>query len=326
MSGKFMLNGTEYLGGGSGGGGGNVDDVLVNGTTVVDANKKAQIKSYKEITLQEYIALPDTKLTDGIMYAIKDATSESNNYPPLIYSDNEREVGVWRDGKPLYQKTIDCGSFTEDVSKTVLHNISDLDNIISIIGIGKDGNGNMHPVPVVQPSSLIAYQLKCFVSSTSIGLSGESGTNYGLTKIYITLQYTKTTDTPGSGTWTTDGGYAKHYSTDEQIIGTWVDGSTLYEKTKVIPVSSISVTNNIREIPFLETGQVLKRIVYAFANDTTYGDISLGTQTYVSNSNMSNNWGFCRWYGGLAIYTTNTAYWSNLSDITVIYQYTKSSS
>lgn len=53
----------------------------------------------------------------------------------------------------------------------------------------------------------------------------ESGT------AYITLLYTKAIDTPGSGTWTTDGTYAHHYSTSEKVIGTWIDGKPLYEKT-----------------------------------------------------------------------------------------------
>ena len=47
----------------------------------------------------------------------------------------------------------------------------------------------------------------------------------------FTLQYTKTTDTAGSGTWTPQGVPAKHYSTEEKVIGTWIDGSTIYEKT-----------------------------------------------------------------------------------------------
>ena len=43
--GKIVLNGKEYTGGSSGGGG-NVDDVKVNGTSVVDANKVANITDF----------------------------------------------------------------------------------------------------------------------------------------------------------------------------------------------------------------------------------------------------------------------------------------
>lgn len=63
----------------TGGGGGSVNDVLVNGVSVVDGNGDAQIVSYKEVTQAQYDALPNTKLSDGIMYAITDATP--NPYP-----------------------------------------------------------------------------------------------------------------------------------------------------------------------------------------------------------------------------------------------------
>ena len=53
----------------------------------------------------------------------------------------------------------------------------------------------------------------------------------GLTAVNATIRYVKTTDTPGSGTWNTDGTYAKHYSTEEKVIGTWIDGKPLYQRT-----------------------------------------------------------------------------------------------
>lgn len=56
------------------GGGGNVDDVEVNGVSVLNPiTKVAEITSYKEVTQAEYDALPATKLTDGVAYFIKDS-------------------------------------------------------------------------------------------------------------------------------------------------------------------------------------------------------------------------------------------------------------
>lgn len=52
-------------------------DVNVNGSSVVDDEGIAQIKSYREITQAEYNELPSTKLTDNILYAIKDGRSSS---------------------------------------------------------------------------------------------------------------------------------------------------------------------------------------------------------------------------------------------------------
>lgn len=65
-----MDNIDENMGGG---GGGNVNDVLVNGASVLDGNHNAQITSYKEVTQAQYDALPSSKLTNGIAYFIKDA-------------------------------------------------------------------------------------------------------------------------------------------------------------------------------------------------------------------------------------------------------------
>lgn len=58
-----------------GGGSGNVDDVYVNGVSVLDSQHIAQIKSYKEVTQAQYDALPSSKLTDGIMYCITDSNA-----------------------------------------------------------------------------------------------------------------------------------------------------------------------------------------------------------------------------------------------------------
>ena len=241
MSGKFMMNGIPYLGGG-GSGGGNVDDVQVNGTSVVDANKIAQITSYKEVTQAQYEALPDTKLNDGILYAIKDSNG-AGGFPPLIYSDIEREVGVWRDGKPLYQITF---HITQNLSSsmTITHNISDFDFCVSVDGSALFGSGdNLYAEPVCTGSEMASgWGVGIIdVNKTTFGIQVGSTriSTAGLTAIDVTLKYTKTTDTAGSGSWATSGGYAHHYSTTEQIVGTWIDGKPLYEKSysKVLPSS-----------------------------------------------------------------------------------------
>lgn len=66
-------NNMDILDNGGGGGGGNVNDVLVNGVSVLDSNHDAQITSYEEVTQAQYDALPSSKLTNGIAYFIKDA-------------------------------------------------------------------------------------------------------------------------------------------------------------------------------------------------------------------------------------------------------------
>lgn len=198
------------------GGSGNVDDVLVNGQSVVDEFKIAKIKSYKEVTQAEYNALPASKTEDNVMYCITDAHG-ADGYPPLIYSDEEREVGVWRDGKPLYQKVFNLNNAEIQVD-------------------------TFYEIPNTDKTQYDTY-VYCYLIDSSgqawCATAGYSG-NYVAVVVhsnrtrnyqYAIIQYTKTTDTAGSGTWTTQGAYAHHYSTDEHVVGTWIDGKPIYEKT-----------------------------------------------------------------------------------------------
>lgn len=216
-----------------------VTDVKVNGTSVVDGNKEAQIKSYKEVTQAEYNALPDSKLNDGILYAIKDSAG-ADGFPPLIYSDEEREVGVWRDGKPLYQRTFLLSSrisIRNDYT-TILINDTTVYNIENLIRYEiYDNNGGSD----LQRVRLLTGNVDLVLSNNN-QLIASTLNNNAYSMVGYTIQYTKTTDTAGSGTWTTQGGYAHHYSTTEHVIGTWITGKPLYEKT-VVYTTPVTISN-----------------------------------------------------------------------------------
>lgn len=219
------------------GGGGTVTDVKVNGTSVVDGNHEAQIKSYKEVTQAQYEALPSSKLTDNILYAIKDVGG-ADSMPPIIYSDEEREVGVWRDGKPLYQKTIVS---TYSFHQTGVHSIAidihdlDIDTPVSINGFWRrwagDGNKLWYQYGSEESTYGIGWARIDSENSYTNGRLAIEIRSDGTDLQIVTLQYTKNTDTPGSGIWNQQGCYAHHYSTTEKVIGTWIDGKPVYEKT-----------------------------------------------------------------------------------------------
>lgn len=176
-----------------GGGGGNVDDVLVNGVSVVDGNHDAQITSYKEVTQAQYDALPATKLTDGIAYFIKDAGggggSSSHNY-----STTEQVIGTWINSKPVYEKTF---VFTP-TALTTLIDVSGLqiEDLIERKGtFTRNAGGTIQQKAIeyrTESSAYNNYGIQCELRDTNLYVSITGYTYTEITQFRITLQYTKT--------------------------------------------------------------------------------------------------------------------------------------
>lgn len=118
-------------------------------------------------------------------------------YNPIIYSTEEREVGVWIDNKPLYAKTVTT-------------------------------NGSV-------PSGAVLISREVI------------NANYDL------ILYTKSSDTAGSGSYNTLGVPNVHYSTDEQVIGTWM-GETLYQKCVATGGSEPSGATLVERTAMASTG------------------------------------------------------------------------
>lgn len=179
-----------------------------------------------------------------IMNGKEYTSSPKDGFPPIIYSDEEREIGVWRDGRPLYEKTIYCGDFTGSGNKEIAHNISNLGRVVKMFGAFNEG-ATRFPLPIVMWGSAVTYQTRLAVNDTNIIISRDTAAQS--VNIYVTLQYTKTTDTPGSGKYTTYGGLTHHYSTTEQVVGTWIDGKPIYECSwefsPMLSVPPVSWTN-----------------------------------------------------------------------------------
>lgn len=220
----------------------NVEDVYVNGTSALDENNIAQIKSYQEITKAEYDALPSSKLTDDILYCITDggATEPGEYFNPVIYSTTEREVGVWTDGKPLYQKTFLTTSPSDNISTNIIEVTNlNIDVCGKCAGVIYNALNQTHE----GGGRFVLWMRENFQSSGKDYIACTvSNSSYYSNTMLVTIQYTKTTDTPGSGKYTTLGVPSTHYSTDEQVVGTWIDGKPLYQKT--IHTSGISMKLN----------------------------------------------------------------------------------
>jgi len=187
-------------------------------------------RQIRELTQAEYDALPSSKYTDGILYCITDdGMVEGNKFAPIIYSSEEREIGTWDDGKPLYAVTKDLPPANVNqwvVGATLASNCE----IKLCTGYIIDSQYEQQ-FPVeggfcytnVNDYSGGSVGFNVFKFTPKQGINAKGGK--------VTLYYTKTTDTPGSGKWSTYGVPNHHYSTDEHIVGTWIDGKPLYEKT-----------------------------------------------------------------------------------------------
>lgn len=244
--------------------------------------------SVVELTQAEYDALPSSKYSDGITYMIKDRYSANATKMLGVgdcYSTSEKIVGCWTDGKPLYQKTVDCGAFPNTGQKQVPHNIADVDKIwVKEIG-GYVTNGAQFFV-TNRATSPAQYSWDISASRTHIIVEDYVNFSNDLTTI-VTVLYTKTTDVAGSGDWTPSGVPAAHYSTDEQIIGTWVDDKTLYRK--VIPFSAnIGSSTYSVNVASLSIDKITNIRLLSFENNNEYINVyrfGLGSNNTLININ-----------------------------------------
>lgn len=263
----------------------------------INGNKASGGTDIVHLTQAQYDALPSSKNYDGKVYMITDVNGDGSQFQPVIYSEDEREIGVWTDGKPLYEKTNIITNVTDkgwtqifsDSNATILlykgyclsntNEKSPLDNYV---------NSNTH--------------VRTLVYDNGTKVQTEYYNQYNtLSSIVATIQYTKTTDQAGSGTWTPQGVPAVHYNTDEQVVGTWIDGKTIYEKTYVfsnpIQLSSSSWTASEIDTSLIETFVNVKGLS---ANGDSYDGLI--------TAQINNRLNFMHWFNNIGIKTVTVQY------------------
>lgn len=157
-----------------------------------------------------------------------------------LYSTDEKIVGQWIDGKPLYQKT-----FTVQLSGTdasMLISIPNIDNLCDFEGYYNRGDQNNAIIAVNANSWTIQSAL--IVGKTSNGVEISYKGSIGLpsnSDVVVTCRYTKITDSTISIGTDTD------YSTTEKIVGSWIDGKPLYQRTLV---SNIQINDGNSDMLF----------------------------------------------------------------------------
>ena len=257
-----------------------VMDVKVNGDSVIDGSRVAQIKSYKEVTQEEYNALPDSKKYDGIMYCIIDSTTPEDKQVIDIQLDGVSVVD--RYGVANLQGLATAVDLAKKQNLLVAGSNVTLvplsDGTVQINASGGGGSVSGVTDVIVNGSSVVTNNVAVFTVPTSVptktsDLFNDSGyinkevnnlTNYytkaqtnnkieeEINSIPIVTNQDKGLMSPALKSLAenaiqdvkvnnisvvNENGIANiyygghHYSIEEQAVGTWIDGSTIYEKT-----------------------------------------------------------------------------------------------
>ena len=217
----------------------------------------------------------------GVLYSLTNTTGDY--YNPIIYSETEREVGVWVNNKPLYQKSINIGVLTKDSSfHYVPHNIANIDEIVDVNGVYQRDDGSSYRLNLMRPTTTNAIMLGADATNIQYMNTQQDPSRYKAT--WVTLYYTKTTDTAGSGSYNTLGVPTVHYSTSEQVIGMWTDGKPLYSKMVSGTTSSdTSTTAFIADIGANAVIRFFKGLIDGKDDLNAYRGTDSWAQTWVAN-------------------------------------------
>ena len=109
------------------------------------------------------------------------------------YSNDEKRIGTWIDGKPIYQKTIVGKTPPRTGINTVIADVSswNIDKVISFEGIFMPGGSTNIPINYYFSSNNYAMVHINDQSELTMILGFSEQDNKD---VYITVRYTKTTD------------------------------------------------------------------------------------------------------------------------------------
>lgn len=251
-----------------------------------------------------------SQIADGTIVGITDDWEEVEA-GGVLYSTVERCVGKWTDGKPLYEKTviIDALPSTAYVLTSYLHNISNVNEICLWRGHIKFTSGTVQSMPTVQFSNNAIQSAGCnFAQVTPTTIDVMVGTDRSSAKGLFVIQYTKTTDSAIPIVSNVTPSYHV-YSTEERVIGQWVDGSTLYERT----ITGLSIVlNGTNWVNYTGVSDIAKLINLHAYYQTTNGILSCAIAEFQALSN-----------GGLQMCTFSSTFDRTVNILTI--QYTKTS-
>lgn len=121
---------------------------------------------------------------------------DTPTYEGEKYSYEERQVGTWVDGKPLYERTVDFGALPNNDTKTVPHGVGSVSEIWLHGGYAFDDNGSYQLNVPSQFSNLpgenTSYAWRTTVTKQNIFI--ETSEDKSTVSAVVIIRYTKTTD------------------------------------------------------------------------------------------------------------------------------------
>lgn len=174
--------------------------IMITGTTdytMKEINQNwtiAQTSSYGIYinTMRNDAADNIRKCASVTIYYTKTTDSAVNIGTGDDYSTDEQIIGTWLDGKPVYQKTVDCGALPNNTTKSVAHGVSNIDKIVDIKGCAyRSSDGLFITMPRVATSTTYMCEINIISGNVNI-ISSTNLSAFGWS--YVTIQYTKTTD------------------------------------------------------------------------------------------------------------------------------------
>ena len=152
-----------------------------------------------------------------------------------LYSTTEKVIGCWTDGRPLYQKVIDFGAGANRTVKSVSHGVSNINTLVDLHFFGQMGSGSTSSGSLTAGMCDATFEYfndNGNVSSIAVYLIADkiymdARHDASMYNYKVVIKYTKTSDAANSFNYAD----VNDYSTSEKIVGTWVNGANLYQRT-----------------------------------------------------------------------------------------------
>ena len=133
---------------------------------------------------------------DKVFTVLNKKIQDTPIYEGEKYSYEERQVGTWVDGKPLYERTVDFGTLPNKNTKSVPHGAGSVAEIWLHGGYAFDDNGSYQlNVPSKFPNlpgENTSYAWRTTVTKQDIFI--ETSEDKSTVSAVVIIRYTKTTD------------------------------------------------------------------------------------------------------------------------------------